>query len=255
MSAISLLALILLVVMTIVGGKQGLVGYFSVVLNFVILFITILLIASGFAPLSISIFAAVTILAITIYMGNNNENVTNLAFIATVLVMAVVMVVIIGFDQVLQIHGFANEQSEEIEAFNLLIGVSFEQLAIATTMLATLGAIAEAAIAVASGLEELLEQQPDMLLRQLYKSGRTIGFQIMGMTFNTLFFGMFGSNLALFILLDKLGAKPSYYLNSKIFVGQCVEVLYSSLAVILVIWLTTYLVGRRHYKKQGHKAA
>ena len=99
-------------------------------------------------------------------------------------------------------------------------GVNFEQLLIATTVLSTLGAIAEAAIAVASGLNELIEQRPTITLPEVFKSGKTIGFQIMGMTFNTLFFGMFGSDLALFILLYKLDADFSYYLNSKIFVKR-----------------------------------
>ena len=69
----------------------------------------------------------------------------------------------------------------------------------------------------------------------------------MGMTFNTLFFGMFGGDLALFILLYKLNANFGYYLNSKIFVGECMAV-----SVILVIWITTYLMGRKiNQKRKG----
>ena len=59
------------------------------------------------------------------------------------------LVLIVPVDYLAQVQGFGNEQSEEIEAFNLLIGVNFESLLIATTVLATLGAIAEASIAVA----------------------------------------------------------------------------------------------------------
>ena len=43
---------------------------------------------------------------------------------------------------------------------------------------------------------------------------------------------MFGDDLALFILLYKLDADFSYYLNSKIFVKECLAVLYSAIAVI-----------------------
>ena len=245
MSELSLLTLILLILMLLVGGKHGLSSFISVVLNFGILFLTVILIAGGFPPLGVSLFAGICILAITIYMGNSDETATNTAFLATIIVMLVMLVIIIPLDQLAQVQGFGNEQSEEIEAFNLLIGIKFESLLIATTMLSTLGAIAEAAIAVASGLEELIAQQNSITLSQLYKSGRTIGFQIMGMTFNTLFFGMFGGDLALFVLLYKLNATFGYYLNSKIFVGECLAVLFSALAVILVIWITIYLTGRK----------
>ena len=185
-------------------------------------------------------------------MGNKNETSTNTAFVATLIVMVIMLLLIVPLDYFAQIKGFSNEQSEEIEAFNLPVGANFETILISTTVLSTLGAIAEAAVAISSGLEELSEQNPGITIAEIFKSGRTIGFQIMGMTFNTLFFGMFGGDLALFILLYKLNANFGYYLNSKIFVGECMAVLYSAVAVILVIWITTYLMGRKiNQKRKG----
>lgn len=245
MSSITALILVLGILMLIFGGKQGFSSFLSVAFNFIILFLTVVLISSGFPILPVSLFAGICILAITIYMGNNDERSTNVAFIATLIVLLIMVIFIIPIDHFAQIKGFSMEQSEEIEAFNLLIGVNFEQLTIATAILSTLGAISEAAIAIASGLEEIIEQNPQITQRELYKSGSNIGSQIMGMTFNTLFFGMFGSDLALFVLLAKLNAGVGYYLNSKIFVSECMLVLYSAIAVIGVIVITTYLMARK----------
>lgn len=245
MSSILALTIVLGILMIIFGGKQGVSSFCSVLLNFGILFLTVILISSGFPPLGVSLFAGICILAITIYMGNNDERSTNVAFIATIIVLAVMLLLIIPMDHFAQIKGFAMEQSEEIEAFNLLIGVNFEQLAIATAILSTLGAIAEAAIAIASGLEKIIDQNPKITRKELFESGSNIGSQIMGMTFNTLFFGMFGSDLALFVLLAKLHASFGYYLNSKIFVSECMLVLYSAVAVIGVIVITTFLMARK----------
>ena len=47
MSAISLLALILFGLMLLVGGKEGITAYFSVILNFLILFLVVILITGG----------------------------------------------------------------------------------------------------------------------------------------------------------------------------------------------------------------
>lgn len=245
MNSITVLTLILLVLMAIVGGKRGVVSFISVAFNFCLLFLTVILIAGGFPPLAVSAFMGICILAITIYMGNNDERATNVAFLATLLVLGAMLVIIIPFDHWAMVAGFSNEQSEEIEAFNLLIGVNFSAITAAVTILSTLGAIAEAAIAVASGLEEVIQNKPHISLSELFTSGRNIGFQIMGMTFNTLFFGMFGGDLSLFILLYKLDANFGYYLNAKIFVRECMLVLYSAMAVIAVIWITIYLMGRK----------
>ena len=250
MSAISLLTLVLALLMFLVGGKQGLLSFFSVVLNFSFLFLSVVLIAGGFPIIGVCGFFGLCILAITIYMGSQEEQGANIAFLATLIVLVGMLFLIIPLDNVLHIQGFANEQSEQIEAFNVLIGVNFKQLLVATTILSTLGALAEAAIAISSGMEELIEQNPDLTEQKLIKSGKTIGFQIMGMTFNTLFFGMFGSDLALFILLYKLKNSFGYYFNSKIFVAECVLVLYAALAVILVIWLTIYLTTKKFMQKR-----
>lgn len=251
MQTISILTVLLALLMTVVGGKRGITAFFSVILNFGLLFLTIILIAAGFPALWTALFSGVCILALTIYMGTPDEKAANIAFGATLCVMLVMLLVIIPIDHWVEIKGFANEQSEEIEAFNLLIGINFEQLAVATAVLSTLGAIAEAAIAIASGLNEVIEQNPQIKAVQLYQSGKNIGFQIMGMTFNTLFFGMFGGNLALFVLLNKLHNNFGYYLNSKIFVGECLLVLYSEIAVILVILVTTWMMVRKADRSQS----
>lgn len=245
MSSITLLTLVLLVLMALVGGKRGLVSFVSVAVNFCLLFLAVILITGGFPPLAVTIFIGVCILAATIYMGNNDERTPNTAFIATLIVLATMLLLIIPLDHAAAIHGFSNEQSEEVEAFNLLIGIKFQAIAVSTTLLSTLGAISEASVAVASGLEEVIQNKKNISLSELFTSGRNIGFQIMGMTFNTLFFGMFGGDLALFVLLYKLKAGFGYYLNSKIFVYESMLVLYSAIAVIAVIWITTYLMGRK----------
>lgn len=250
MSTLSLLVLILFGLMVLVGGKRGLSAFLSVVFNFSLLFMALLLIAGSISPLLVVLFTSICILAITIFMGNSDEDATTTAFFATIIVLLVMMVLMLPMDYLAQIKGFANEQSEEIEAFNLLVGVDFEQVLIATTILSTLGAIAEAAVAIASGLEELSQHNAAITLDEIYRSGKNIGFQIMGMTFNTLFFGMFGGDLALFVLLHKLKENFGYYLNSKIFVAESMQVLYSVIAVVLVIAITTYLMGKKIMKQR-----
>lgn len=151
-----------------------------------ILFAAVILITGGISAIGVTFLRGLHS-AITIFMGNKNETSTNTAFVATLIVMVIMLLLIVPLDYFAQIKGFSNEQSEEIEAFNLLVGANFETILISTTVLSTLGAIAEAAVAISSGLEELSEQNPGITIAEIFKSGRTIGFQIMGMTFNTLF--------------------------------------------------------------------
>jgi uncharacterized membrane protein len=245
LTTLRVLLLLLIVLVLIVGGKNGFKAVISFGLNFCLLFLSVILIAGGFSAIIVALFSGCCILAITIYLSDCPEKVANTAFLATIIVLGLMIFLLIPLNSLTQIEGFSSEDSEEIEAFNLAIGVNFESLLTATMLLSTLGAIAEAAIAITSGMEEILLQTPEISKNELQKSGRTIGFQIMGMTFNTLFFGMFGGNLALFILLDKLQSSFSYYLNSKIFVGETFSVLYSAIAVIAVIGTAIELMVKK----------
>ncbi|KRM92940.1 hypothetical protein FC80_GL000028 [Liquorilactobacillus cacaonum DSM 21116] len=236
------------------GGRRGVSAFITLIVNFGLLFLTVILISGGFPPIFVMMFTGISMLAIIIYVGNENEAQTNTAFLATLLVLMVMLILIIPMNYLMQIYGFSSEQSEEIEAFNVAIGVNFSSIAIATTILSTLGAIAEAAIAVASGMEEIIEQGGSKTANELRLSGRNIGLQIMGMTFNTLFFGMFGGNLALFILISKLDASFGYYANSKIFVSETMLVIYAAISVVLVIWVTIEMTVLKTSKaKSGNK--
>ncbi len=69
-----------------------------------------------------------------------------------------------------------------------VLGINYLDIAISTAILSTLGAIAEAAIAIAAGLAEILAQHPKIPLKNLQRAGFKVGSQIIGTTFNTLFF-------------------------------------------------------------------
>lgn len=83
---------------------------------------------------------------------------------------------------------FGQEDSEDLEGMSTVLGINYLDIAISTAILSTLGAIAEAAIAIAAGLAEILAQHPKIPLKNLQRAGFKVGSQIIGTTFNTLFF-------------------------------------------------------------------
>lgn len=119
---------------------------------------------------------------------------------------------------------------------------------ITVTTLSTLGAIAEAAMAIAAGLTEILTNHPDVSDQQLLRSGMAIGRQIIGTTLNTLFFGFFGGFLALFIWFAGLHYSLGTIMNNKIFVAEMIEVLVSFIGVLLTVPTTAWIMTKRRGK-------
>lgn len=244
MGTITALWFLLLVLMVLVGGQQGVSSFLSLLVNFGILFFSIVLIAFQFNPLVIGIVASIVLLAITIFWSSASDTASMIAFWASLIVLAILVVVIVLVSLWAAIGGFGLEDSEELEGLTTLIGINFNQVAMVTALLSSLGAISEAAIAIASGLDEITTQHPQISTASLTADGIQIGHQIIGTALNTLFFGFFGSSLALFIWLTGLDYSLGEFINDKVFATELIAILVAVLGVILTIPITAKLMSR-----------
>lgn len=250
MSTISALGLILLILMVIVGGRQGWIAFWSLLLNFCFLFLAVVLIAMHFPPLAITILTGVIILAITIFMGRSDLTTTVNAYYASLIVFAIILLLIIPVEHLARVQGFGLEDTDALEGMSLQIGLSFQSMTVVVTSLSSLGAIAEAAMSVASGMATLLEAEPEISCHLLLVRGLAIGRQIMGTALNTLFFGFFGGFLALFIWFAGLNYSFGTIMNDKIFVNELLIVLISFIGVLLSVPITAWMIAwRRNDKK------
>jgi uncharacterized membrane protein len=240
--------LILASLMLIVGGATGFRAFLSLLFNFAMLFLNIALIAWGFPALVITVITSLIILATTIFMGSDDDQVTQNAFYSSVLVLIVLIGLICVMQPHLMVQGFGNENNEDLEGMSLLVGVKFSDVMTSTMIVSTLGAIAEAAIAVSAGLEELIETTPDLAMRRLFIHGYDIGKEIIGTALNTLFFGFFGSFLGLFIWYIKLKYQFSEFFNNKIFAAELSMILIGFIGVISTVPLTAWVMQWRKLK-------
>lgn len=238
MNTIAALGLVLLILMLVVGGKQGVSNFLALLFNTALMITAVVLMAGGFDPVVVASVIGLLVLAVTIFMSTSNSAVAGPAFVASLLVMVAVLAVVLVGVHLSATAGFGPEDSEELEGFSVYIGVSFAKILIATGLLGTLGAIAEAACAVAAGVIELGD---DATVRGL----REIQTTIIGTALNTLFFGFFGGFSALFIWFAQLKYSFDEVINNQIFVGELIQVLFSVIAVALTVPVTMWVVRRR----------
>ncbi|MBT9672073.1 YibE/F family protein [Secundilactobacillus kimchicus] len=250
MDTISALGLILLIAMVLVGGQQGFQAFLSLLFNFGALFFAVVLMAFHFPPLVVTLITGVIVLALTVFLGGKDNASTQIAFFASAAVLLILVLVIVPIEHWAVVPGFGPEDSDDLEQMSLVLGINFLEVAMATAILSTLGAIAEAAMAISAGLAEILDQHPKITLSRLRGAGLKVGTQIIGTTFNTLFFGFFGGFLALFIWFAGVHYSLGQIINDKIFVAELLMVLFSMVGVILTIPLTTWLMTMQEAKKR-----
>ena len=214
MNAILALALVLVVMMFIVGGKQGLANFFALAANALLMILVVILMASGFNPIIVAVIFGLIILAATIFLSTNQLNVAGPAFVSALLIMTLLVGLILVVMTLSQTAGFGPEDSESLEGFSVYI-------------------------AVAAGMDEIKDQASSAGIKQM-------GHEIIGTALNTLFFGFFGGFSSLFIWFASLRYPFSQVINNKIFVGELLQVLISVIAVILTVPMTTWVVATRH---------
>lgn len=253
MTSLTALFVTLAGMLIMVGGKKGLQALISLFGNFVWLFLIITLIAWNFNPIMLIIVFGLIILATTIFLSDDNDQVTKVAFIASISVLVLLILLIVPIDLFANVQGFANENSEELEGLSLNIGISFIKITIVATTLATLGAIAEATMAVAAGIQEMLIDTPTLTTKQLFSHGMHIGQQIISTAINTIFFGFIGSNLGLTIWFIKLNYSLEVLINSKLFIGEVLMLLISMIAVALAVPITVLVMQQSIIRQRSKK--
>ena len=231
-----------------IGGYTGLRAFLSIIFNFLILFLDIFLIANGFPAIPVTIIGSLIILATTIFMGSDDDNITQNAFYSSVLVITILIILIQVVQPLLAVQGFGNENTEDLEGLSLLIGIKFSDIMQSTMIISMLGAVSEAAIAVSTGLNEVMTETKDFPPTQVFSEGMKIGREIIGTALNTLFFGFFGSFLGLFIWYVKLNYSFSSFINNKILVAELSMILIGFIGVILTVPLTAWVIKTRNKK-------
>lgn len=250
MSTLMALIIVLAILMTIVGGETGIRSFFSVLINTLLLILLAILISWGInIPILILIFIPLKLVTI-IFLGTHDYQVAKNSFTCSFIVCLVVSVLILGCEWLAQAAGLGPEAGEILVGLSQMPGLSYPLIAVAVAIFSTLGAVAEAGVAMSSGLLEIKKHNPEISHEDLMASGSKIGNDVLGTSMNTILFGMFGSFLSLFLWYIRLNYTLGEILNEKMFVNEILIVMYSLIAVLLTVPLSTAFLAKNMVKHE-----
>lgn len=246
MSAITLLGLILFILMLIFGGKKGLISYLTLFLNFVILFISIILIIFGVPIYVVTLIFCIVIAACNLFVLNSYNTKTKAAFYATIVTTVILIAAIYLSVSIGHLQGFTTEQQDETYIFSMNIGIDMVKFMVFTIVLAVIAAVIDLAITISSPMYELSETNPNLTQKELFHSGMRVGREILATSANTIYLAYFGGQLTLFFWFFKLNYSFGHIINSKIFAQEFISIILGGIAVAISIpitaWLTALLI-------------
>ena len=242
------LALLFCGLLIYVGKKKGLLSLVSIVLTCVLIFnLLVPMILIGIDPVIATLLICLISTAVTMYLvGGLNRKSTSATIGCT---LSLIVAGILSFLTVKLAHltGFSNENSMYL--FSAHPELNFVSITVATMMLATLGAVMDVGMSIASTINEISEVDKTKTVKELFTSGMNVGRDIIGTMANTLILVYLGGSLPLLMLASNIDLQKFINLNQV--VTEISSALIGSCAIVMCVPITALIASELVFKRSG----
>jgi uncharacterized membrane protein len=154
-------------------------------------------------------------------------------------------------DRVLVLTGYIDEGSYELTYLFGETGINLRAIIFASILIGAMGAIMDIAMSIASSLWELKQKSTASSAGSLFRSGISIGRDIMGTMANTLILAYIGSSLSTVLLLCSYSLSLPYLLNQEMIVVEILQALVGSFGILLTLPLTAAISAALYCKSRN----
>ena len=248
---IYIFALIYLLVLCLIGGKQGIKGCLGLVFTFFcVIFVYLPLVYLKYSPFWTAVFVCFITTLVTMYLIGGAGEKTLCATVGTLS-----GVIIAGFTATVfsQLSGITGWNVSDIESLLTLYetnGIKIGGLLFSGLLISSLGAVMDVAMSISSAMKELCDQNPSIIRMELMKSGMRVGRDMMGTDSNTLILAFAGSSVSM-LLMDYAYDLPFLQIINSNNIGIAVmQGLSGSFGIVLSVPVTVIFAAFVYCRKK-----
>lgn len=228
-------------VLIIVGHKKGFYAVLSLAFTIVIIiFFMIPQIIAGHGPILAAVITAAITTAVTITLVSGVNVKSLAAVIGIVLGVAVAGAISLAAGQLAHVSGLHTEHASEMIYLSQEIGIRVPQLLFAGVIIASLGAVMDVGISIASSVFEVHSVDRKLSLAKLYKSGMNVGRDVMGTMSNTLILAFAGSSLNTLIIIVLYKLPYIRLVNLDLISVELIQGIAGSIGIVLTVPITAF---------------
>lgn len=230
---IVILVSIFIIFMYLLGKIRGLITVLNVSMNATIFYLLLELYFKGMNLLLLCIIESIifTIISLLISSGKNRKTMS--AIVSTI--VSTIILLLMNYI-IIKVTDYKGTNFNELS----FLTVPFEDVFLCSIMMGGLGAIMDVAISISSSLAELIEKDKNISNKNLIKSGKAIGKDILGTMMNVLFFTYLCSGLPIFVLALRNGYSISNYINNN-FNLEITRFLTGSIGIVMTIPISIFI--------------
>lgn len=241
----------------IIGGKRGLMSILGLIFTVLALFFVLVpLILRGWYAVPTTILILTVSTAVCFYLLGGLQMKTISAALGTLSGVIVAGLLSAGAGYLCHISGNNMEEAESLYLYADNY-INVKGLFISGILIASVGAIMDVAMSIASAIDEVYTVDSTLTSKQLFKSGMNIGRDAMGTMTNTLILAFLGSYLNTVLYVYNINAEFDYIFNDSNIAIEVIRGIGGSIGIIatvpLVALISSILIPKRHRKKDKTK--
>lgn len=248
---IYIFALLYLLALCIIGGKQGIKGCLGLVFTFFcVIFVYLPLVYLRFSPFWAAVFICFLTTLVTMYLIGGPTKKTCAATLGTLAGVVLAGLSAWCFSKASGISGYNVSDIETLMTLWNTNRIQVGGLLFSGLLISCLGATMDVAMSISSAIDEIYKQNSSLSRKELFKAGMRVERDMMGTDSNTLILAFAGSSVSTLLLDYAYDLPYQQIINSNNIGIAIMQGLAGSFGIVLSVPLTVLICAVLFHKRE-----
>lgn len=249
---IYIFALLYLLALCVIGGKQGIKGCLGLIFTFFcVIFVYLPLVYLRFSPFWAAVFICFLTTLVTMYLIGGPTKKTCAATLGTLAGVVLAGLSAWCFSKASGISGYNVSDIETLMTLWNTNRIQVGGLLFSGLLISCLGAVMDVAMSISSAIDEIYKQNTSLTRKELFKAGMRVGRDMMGTDSNTLILAFAGSSVSTLLLDYAYDLPYQQIINSNNIGISIMQGLAGSFGIVLSVPLTVLICTVLFHKNEA----
>nr|WP_294659175.1 YibE/F family protein [uncultured Blautia sp.] len=249
---IYIFALLYLLALCVIGGKQGIKGCLGLIFTFFcVIFVYLPLVYLRFSPFWAAVFICFLTTLVTMYLIGGPTKKTCAATLGTLTGVVLAGLSAWCFSKASGISGYNVSDIETLMTLWNTNRIQVGGLLFSGLLISCLGAVMDVAMSISSAIDEIYKQNTSLTRKELFKAGMRVGRDMMGTDSNTLILAFAGSSVSTLLLDYAYDLPYQQIINSNNIGIAIMQGLAGSFGIVLSVPLTVLICTVLFHKNEA----
>lgn len=231
-----------LLMLWVIGGKKGFKSAVGLVFTFIcIIYLFLPMLYKGYSPFLAAVIIIILITIVSLYLIDGISKKSISAMLGTIIGVIIAGIFAAGFGHFAKISGYNVSEVEELVFIANNTELKVGGILFAAILIASLGAVMDVSMSIASTLTEIHSHNNKITKRELFKSGINVGRDMMGTMSNTLILAFTGGSINTLILNYAYALRYNQVINMYQIGIEIMQGVSGSMAIILSVPLVSLI--------------